>query len=74
MKPECEPAEQPAPKECPARLRVADNPEQRDERDEGEESERERRERKPSEAEGRDGQNQGSSDVSGTSLRVDWDL
>ena len=73
MKPEGEPAEQPAPKECPARLCVADSPEQRDECDKGEEPERERREREPSEAKGRGGQNQDSSDVSGTSLRVDWD-
>jgi hypothetical protein len=68
-----EPAEQPSPKECPARLRVTNNPEQRDQRDEGEEPERERRKRKPSKADGREGQNQGFSDVSGTSLRVDWD-
>jgi len=73
VKPEREPAEEPAPKEGPARLCVTNNPEQRDERDEGEEPEREGRECEPSEPEGRGGQNQGSSDVSGTSLRVDWD-
>jgi hypothetical protein len=73
VKPDCEPAEQPAPEECPARLCVANDPEQRDERDKGEEPERERREREPSEPEGCCGQNQGFSDVSGTSLRVDWD-
>ena len=70
---EKKPAEQPAPEERLSRLGVTDNPEERDEREEGQEPQRDWREREPAEANGRDGRNQGSTDVSGTSLRVDWD-
>ena len=67
------PAEQPAPEKRSSGPCIPDNMKQRDEREEGQKTKREGRERKCAEADGRDGQNQGSSDVSGTSLRVDVD-
>jgi hypothetical protein len=70
---EQEPAEQPAPEKRSARPGVPNNPEERDQREEGQEPEWEWCEGKRTEADGRDGRNQGSTDVSGTSLWVDWD-
>ena len=70
---EQESSEQPAPEKRPAGSGVPDNPEERDQREEGQEPQREWREGKRTEADGRNGRNQGSTDVSGTSLWVDWD-
>ena len=73
MRGEKQPAKQPAPEKGHSRSGVPDNPEERDEREEGQKTSREWRERKCAETDSRDGQNQGSSDVSGTSPRVDCD-
>jgi hypothetical protein len=70
---EKKPAEQPAPEERLSRPGTPDNAEERDESEESQKTKREGCERKCAEADGRDGQNQDSTDVSGTSLRVDWD-
>ncbi len=70
---EKKPAEQPAPEECLSRSGVPDDPEEWDKREEGQEPEREWRECEPAEADCRDGRNQDSTDVSGTSLRLDWE-
>ena len=68
-----QPAEEPAPEKGPSGPGVTDDPEQRNEREESQEPEREWRERKAAETDGRDGRNQGSSDVRGTSQRADVD-
>jgi hypothetical protein len=70
---EKKPAKQPAPEKCLSRFGVPDDPEERDEREEGQKTKWKGRKRECAETDGREGQNQDSSDVSGTSPRVDWD-